>query len=166
MNNIFRAWKATFVRRWHSNYDLCHTVDPVSGHQCRVAQLMVLLKPDVSRDAIIYALRHDNGEARYGDMPHDTKKALPDVAAEMAQLEEQECDDWQGFPAKALTFDEDDLVKLCDWLDSYLWMLKHAPHLRHRADWRHQRNSMDLMATSLGLLDKVDDLIIAATAHL
>jgi hypothetical protein len=28
---MIRAWLATFVRRWHTNPDLCHTVDPIGA---------------------------------------------------------------------------------------------------------------------------------------
>ena len=40
MTNINSIFRAGFVRRWHSNPDLCHTADRIDGHSARVARIM------------------------------------------------------------------------------------------------------------------------------
>jgi hypothetical protein len=150
MIDVLRAWRASFSRRWHANYDLAQTNDTVAGHQQRVAVLALLLEPNLSREALIYALTHDQGEARYGDTPYDVKRAMPDVATQLAALEEGERQD-QGFPAANPSDRERRLIRLCDWLDAYLWMTKHAPHLAGRDDWIEQRDEIRQAADALGI---------------
>lgn len=150
MNNIIRAWRASHVRRWHSNPDLCGTVDPISGHQQRVALLLLLIYPDCSKALLAAAVTHDQGEAATGDVSYCAKEANPALRAALADAEAQEIDK-QGFRIANLTEREARILKVCDWLDAYLWMRMHRVELAHRPDWIRQRDLMVSEAASLGL---------------
>ena len=159
MSDIFRSWRATFTRRWHANFDLCHTDDPDGGHSARVALLMLHLKPDLSRDALIAALVHDLGEMATGDHSYDFKKEFPDIALRSAKLELLEVTEKQGLPFPALSVEEHKLLKICDGIDAWLWMVRHAPHLRHRHDWRRQAEDMLAAADGLGVQAALKQLL-------
>jgi len=164
MNHILRAWRASFVRRWHNNPDLCHTVDPDSGHQGRTALLVLLFEPDASRNLLAHAITHDQGEVMPGDMSHDAKKAMPDLAKQIAQLEAKERVA-QGFCLPNLTEREKKILKLCDWLDAWLWMMKHERRLYARKDWQAQLRDMHDAALDLGVGDAFAALIHAETTR-
>lgn len=150
MSNIVRAWRATMTRRWHQNPDLCDTVDPVSGHQQRVALLLLLIYPDCSKALLAAAVTHDQGEAGTCDCSYDVKQANPALRDMLADVEAQEISK-QGIPAWQLTDREARILKLCDWLDAWLWMRMHKPHLEKRPDWIKQRDRMIYAGQSLGL---------------
>lgn len=158
MSTIYRAWRASFVRRWHSNPDMCHTVDPISGHQLRVALLALSLRPDLSRAALIHAITHDQGEVATGDLPHDAKVANPELRSivEMVETAERTAQRWDSAP---LPDGEGELLKLCDWLDAYMWVLRHRPRLTHRKDWRDQYTTMTNRAGALGVSEEVKALL-------
>lgn len=159
MNNIIRAWRASFVRRWHSNPDLCDTVDPISGHQQRVALLLLLIYPDCSKALLAAAVTHDQGEAATGDVSYDVKNARPELRDMLADAEAQEIHR-QGFRIANLTEREARILKLCDWLDAWLWMRMRRPELETRPDWIEQRDRMICTAQNMGL-DAVWDVIHA-----
>ncbi len=60
LNTQFRA---SFVRRWHTNPDLAQTVDTLAGHGGRVARIIIKLWPDSSVALLHWALVHDDGES-------------------------------------------------------------------------------------------------------
>lgn len=158
---ILRAWRAGMTRRWHSNPDLCDTVDPDCAHQGRVALLALLLFPaEASRALLIHAIAHDQGEAGPGDISYDAKKASPALREESMRLEAEEIAA-QGIDLPPLTDRENKIVKLCDWLDAWLWMMRHARHLNKRGDWLAQRGAMMLDAAELGVGDTVHRLLTA-----
>lgn len=141
---IARRWRASFTRRWHANADLCDTDDPVSGHQCRVALLMLAFEPEVSREALIAALTHDQGEMEIGDMAAPFKVSNPEVAVTINTAETWKRHE-QGLPDCDLPIYEVTLIKFCDRLDAYLWMLRHRPQLEGRVDWQdHAKHLMHL----------------------
>lgn len=161
MSATYRAWQAGLVRRWHTNFDLCDTVDYDSGHQGRVAVLILKLFPEASRALLIAAVTHDQGEVAAGDVSYDAKKACPEFGAMAAALEAAEIER-QGLPQPDMTPDERKALKLCDWLDSWLWMLRHKPALAMRADWTSQFAATLDMAEALGVKDRVLRLASAA----
>lgn len=165
MSTIYRAWRASFTRRWHTDPDLCHTTDPVSGHQQRVALLLLTLFPDASRDLIIGAITHDQGEAGPGDTPYDAKQANPALRAIVAALEEEELSA-QRWPPFELGSADTKRLKLCDWLDAWLWALQHAPHITKREDWFRQFARMLETASELGVAAAVCDLVRSARGSL
>lgn len=161
MNPTLRAWLASFVRRWHTNPDLCDTHDPIAAHQGRVALLLLSIYPEASRTLLAHAITHDQGEAGSCDCSYDAKKANPQLAGLLHRLEGDEIAA-QGFRLPNLTVNEARVLKLCDWLDSYLWMLRHAPKLQHRKDWSKQRAAIISLAEAINLDEPVVALIHAA----
>ena len=87
-NPTLIAWTAGFVRRWHTNFDLCDTVDYDSGHSQRCAILLLQFWPNASRDLIIRALIHDQGEAAAGDISYPTKAQYPELAKMVGELKQ------------------------------------------------------------------------------
>jgi len=131
IRNIFRAG---FVRRWHSNPDLCHTVDRIDGHSARVARIILALHPSPSVALIRAALTHDDGESVTGDMSAVMKQQNPVIASILALAE--------GVARRALWGHEPDLsdrdrnwLKFADRLDAYMWAAHHAPHIMDRDGW-------------------------------
>lgn len=161
MNRTLRAWRASFTRRWHACFDLCDTVDPVAGHQQRVALLVLSLYPEASRTLLAHAITHDQGEAGSCDCSYEAKRANPQLAGLLHRLEGDEIAA-QGFSLPNLTPREEKVLKLCDWLDSWLWMLRHARHLAVRADWMAQRTVILVLADEVRLDEEVGDLLAAA----
>ncbi len=160
MNKTLRAWRASFTRRWHTNPDLCDTHDTDAGHQGRVALLVLSLFPQASRALICHAITHDQGEAAVGDISWDAKRANVDVAQACLQIEAAEIKA-QGLSFPNLTETERRILKLCDHLDAWLWMMRHARYLCDRDDWAGQRQHMLAEALWLGVGPEVDALIIA-----
>ena len=157
--NALKAWKASFTRRWHSNYDLADTLDYVAGHQGRVALLMLALKPDVSRVALIHAITHDQGEVATGDVSAMVKRAMShDCRDQLAFCEAEEVIAQFG-DLQNLTVMETMLLRLCDRLDAWMWMMRHARHLYAREDWQKQLAETQDLAAVLGLDEEVESLI-------
>ncbi len=127
-------WLATFTRRWHTNPDLCHTVDPVGAHSARMGVLALQIwGAGASRDLLMACLCHDLGESVVGDMPA-TAKHDPRLAGPLGIAEDR------ALAAMGLAFDlsADDArrLKFLDRLDAYHWAAHHAPHVLARDDWR------------------------------
>jgi hypothetical protein len=158
MTAILRAWRAGFTRRWHNNFDLCDTLDYTAGHQGRVAVLLLGLFPDASRTLIVEALFHDQGEAGPGDISYDAKKRSPELRAIVASQERAERAR-QNTHETHLSETEAAQLKLCDWLDAWLWMMRHARHLYARRDWQDQITAMQGSAWQLGVGPEVLTLI-------
>jgi hypothetical protein len=160
MSKTLRAWRASMTRRWHTNPDLCDTHDTDAGHQGRVALLVLSLFPDASRALLAHAITHDQGEAAVGDISYDAKRRFRAVAEMCAEAEAAEIEA-QGFRLPNLTERETRMLKLCDHLDAWLWMMRHARHLAGRDDWIDQRRHMRDEAVMLGAGQEVWGLIDA-----
>lgn len=159
MNTVRRIWRASFTHRWHTNYDLCDTRDPVHGHQGRVVLLVLGLFPQASRQLLVAAATHDQGECKAGDGPYDAKKEYPGYKEILDTIEADELYD-QGLDYQADLWPEDkDRLRLCDWLDAWLWMMRHARHLYARSDWQAQLRDTRRLAETLGVGAEVDGLI-------
>lgn len=141
MNPILKAWNASFVRRWHTHPQLCDSVDYDSGHQQRVALLMLSFWPDSSRDALVAAILHDQGEADAGDMAHPAKKRHPEIRHLLHEVE-MDSISAQGFDFPELSDVEKARLSFCDLLDSYIWMLRHKPKLSKKDEWVKQLNKL------------------------
>lgn len=157
MSEVLRAWRAGRVRRWHTNPHLSRTDDYVDGHAARVAVIAMTLYPEISRDGIIFALTHDHGEHAVGDMSYMVKIAKPEIAAELEEMEDSERAE-MGFGSLE---DEKErkIVKLSDWLDAWLWMFHHEPHLAGRKDWAQQLSAAMSMANDVGVSASVRRLV-------
>lgn len=160
MNLTLRAWRASFTRRWHQNYDLCDTLDYDAGHQGRVALLILSLNPDASRALLAWAIVHDQGEALAGDVSCVIKQADPELADRHKALEDREISN-QGFRLPGLTHRESGLLKLCDRLDGWLWMMRHKRSLYARADWQRALAGIEQLAHAAGLYEEVMELVAA-----
>lgn len=160
MSKTLRAWRASFTRRWHTNPDLCDTLDYDCAHQGRVALLVLSLFPDASRNLLAHAITHDQGEAGIGDISYDAKRRVPTLAEIAAEEEAREIKE-QGFALSALGDKEKRILKLCDHLDAWLWMMRHARHLAKRLDWAAQLKMIVAEAISLGAGPEVRALVAA-----
>jgi len=135
------AWLASFVRRWHQNPALCHTIDPIGGHGARMAILALHKWKKPSRKLLIACIVHDLGEAGPGDVSSPAKKANPEFAGMLDVLE--------GRARKAMGMDyklgKRDLrrLKYLDRLDAYLWAMHHKPKLRKLAEWKAARKELE-----------------------
>lgn len=157
VSELLAAWRAGRVRRWHTNPHLARTSDFVDGHAARVAVLALTLMPSMSRDAIIYALTHDHGEHAVGDMSYMVKMANPEISAELQEMEDR-AREGLGF-GHSIDGDESKVVKLADWLDAWLWMVHHEPHLSTREDWCVQLSQAMSIAAEVGVSAMVRRMI-------
>lgn len=162
-SNILKAWTASFVRRWHTHPQLSGTNDFNCGHQQRTALLLLLFWPDSSRDAIIDALVHDQGEDDSGDMAHPAKARFPEIRS-MLQIVEESSVKQQGFRFE-ISEHEEDRRRWADLLDSYLWMLMYKPRMKDRPEWKAQASKLENQAVLFGLHD-FPRFIGEATAYL
>ena len=160
MSKTLRAWRASHVRRWHSNPDLCDTNDTDAAHQGRVALLVLSLFPDASRTLLCHAITHDQGEVGPGDVSYEAKRRIPTLAEIAAEEEAREIRA-QGLKFPDLTEKEKRVLKLCDHLDAWLWMMRHARHLAKRDDWKTQRIHMLAEAAWMGVQPEVIALLNA-----
>jgi hypothetical protein len=151
-HNIFRAGR---TRRWHTNPDLCDTADHVDGHSGRVARILLHLWPDTSAAALRAALTHDDGEHASADVAGPIKRAWPDLAYMLHDIETLERQAlWGADPD--LTELERARIDFADKLDAYMWMMHHRPHLRSRPDWADTREYLTARAIVLHVSDRLD----------
>ena len=147
LNSIFRAG---FVRRWHSDPDLCHTVDRIDGHSARVARIILALHPSPSVALIRAALTHDDGESVTGDMSAVCKGAHWQLAEQMERVEYIARTDLWGLDPPICRVDER-WLKFADRLDAYMWASHHAPHIMDRDDWPELLTWINETADVLGV---------------
>lgn len=161
INNILKAWNVGLVRRWHTQPELCDTVDYDSGHQQRCTILLLLFWPDSTRDAIIDVITHDQGEDDAGDMARPAKKNNPTIrelleSVELASIREQ------GFNFHNITELEFHRRKFVDLLDSYVWMLRNKSQMTRKVEWMVQLESLYTQAKALKVSYVFDQYIQSA----
>lgn len=164
-DNIFKAWIAGFVRRWHTQPQLVDSNDPDSGHQHRCTILLLLFWPDSSRASIIDTLVHDQGECDVGDMARPAKQANPQVRDLLEAVEKQSILE-QGFKLIEITDEELSRRKFVDLLDSYIWMLRHKPHMRKFPEWVAQQDLLDKWSSTLGIFETYNGFMLEAERQL
>ena len=131
--SIITAWHAGRVRRWHTNAHLSWTSDYNDGHQGRVASLLLLLHPAPTLDLIRAALTHDMGEWAIGDLNALAKARHPDLAALVAQIEQEALEVIFGaFPD--LPPQDARWLKFADRLDAWIWARHHRAPM-DRDNW-------------------------------
>jgi hypothetical protein len=139
-------WGAGFVNRWHTHPHpgLRNAQDTTGAHAWRVAILATMISadnPEVNLPTVISdvmaALFHDAPERATGDLAYPFKKANPDVVQRLETYEHEWLSE-RGVPK----FQFSPMVKLCDRLDAYLFMLVHAPDLMHNPEWAKHRREM------------------------
>ena len=153
--DIQRVFYAGLTTRWHTNPHLAQTCDRLDGHQGRVARLILALWPDASRDLLIAALTHDDGESVTGDIPAAYPKSDKRKAAEADAM----VDIWNGGWGKEFrSFGGVDLMrlKLADKLDAYMWAEHHAPAVvLDNAEWSEAWQEIVKLAVELGVEDRL-----------
>lgn len=99
---------------------------------------MLKLDPGISRQVIIRALTHDQGEACTGDLPYTFKRENPEIRKVVSVVEDS-CTQDQGFSTPKLSEYESVLLKVSDWVDSYLWARHHEPDMVAKSHaWQEQ----------------------------
>lgn len=149
--DIQRVFYAGLVHRWHTNPHLAGTTDRLDGHQGRVARLILALFPDASRDLLIEALTHDDGESVTGDIPATYAKSDRHKVAEAFALK----DIWgSGMPR--LSYTDGQRLRLADKLDAYMWAEHHAPAVvLDNPEWSEAWQEIVKLAVELGVEDRL-----------
>ena len=120
--------------------------------------MILSLFPDASRTLLAWAIVHDQGEVAPGDVPYPAKVAEPALRELVNAIEAAEIKA-QGFDLPNLTEKKQRKLKLCDSLDAWLWMMRHARHLAGREDWIDQRNRIVDEADWFGIGPEVREII-------
>lgn len=116
-----------YTRRYHGWRIILE--DQVGSHERNVAKLLVLLWPDAPKEAILYALGHDDAEWIVGDMPAPAKRRLPNYTPELTfrtvfgDMEESVLYE-AGLPLPMVSPEWAFRIKLCDSLDGMLYSLQ------------------------------------------
>lgn len=157
--NLVEIFRAGFVRRWHTNPDLGHTVDRIDGHSARVARIILALHPNPTLDLIQAALIHDDGESVVGDMGAVIKQELPLIAAQLASIENQATADLWGWTGYEMEAEHKSWLKFADRLDAFMWAAHHAPHIMDRDGWPEARTWLYAESAKLGCRDAVNAVV-------
>lgn len=149
--DIQRVFYAGLTTRWHTNPWLAQTCDRLDGHQGRVARLILALWPDASRDLLIAALTHDDGESVTGDIPATHGKMTAQIEDEAFARNEI----W-GTGFQLLARYERERLHLADKLDAYMWAEHHQPReVMTREEWISAWSEITEMAVQLGVEDRL-----------
>ena len=127
MNRLNEIWRAGLTLRWHTTPELYTSMDRCDGHSARMAKLIRVLHPDPTLGLIDAALVHDDGEISICDMRGPAKKAHPNIAAQVARVEEAHLVSmWGDTPAN---IGRDGLlwIRFVDKLDAEVWARLHNP---------------------------------------
>lgn len=162
--NLLKIWRATFVRRWHTNADLHDSGDMQHGHAGRMGVMALALWP-AEPDLACACMMHDMGEGGDGpgDVPGPAKAANDTLATALRDLESAAILRL-GLPQSA---DKDPRVHLLDRLDAYLWVTLKAPHLTATDEWRQARRDIHALTMPLDTAsrDAICNAILEATHH-
>ena len=149
--DIQRVFYAGLTNRWHTNPWLAQTCDRLDGHQGRVARLILALWPDASRDLLIAALTHDDGESVTGDIPATMLKTADQRGAETLAQNEI----W-GTGFQLLAWYERERLNLADKLDAYMWAEHHQPReVMTREEWSDAWHEISTLSVELGVEDRL-----------
>lgn len=150
--DIQRVFYAGLTTRWHTNPHLAQTCDRLDGHQGRVARLILALFPDASRDLLIAALTHDDGESVTGDIPATYGKMLAQIEDEVRA----KTDIWGYETLPLLSSLNARRLKLADKLDAYMWAEHHAPAVvLNNPEWSEAWQEIVKLAVELGVEDRL-----------
>lgn len=138
LNEIYLTGKTL---RYHARPEIGIFNQNTADHSWGLVTLMVLLKPDVSREAVLKGHFHDAGERWAGDLPHPFKRANAYVAQRHAVTEHRLARE-NGVPQFDTTDEEDALIKLCDLLEAYLFVKLRRSDIIEEESWMVQREEM------------------------
>lgn len=149
-------WRSGCVKRWHCNMDkgLRESGDTTGSHSHRVAMLLLMLHPLPSSHLLACALTHDTSEVFTGDIPGPMKQGKLKALMERYERELAE-----RFSLPIPSEKDQRWIRLCDKLDAILWVREHAPYVLHTPDWIEEWEKVLMMATALGVKDKLDELV-------
>jgi len=143
-------WRATLVRRWHTNIHMRDTHDDTGGHSARVALIITHYWPKCRRELLMAALTHDMAEIATGDVPGPAKRAKPDIEAAHSAAE----DAWNAQNgidyASKLAMGEQRMLNFADRLDAYLWAVLHGCNIK-RDGWLECSEWLGAEAADMGL---------------
>ena len=128
----------------------------VAAHTWGVVMILLDLFPDVSRDAIIFALRHDVPEVVTGDIPANVKwdNAELEEALEKREKEFLEAMGWKTKHAGVPSWDRESLyIKIADRVELLFFCLEQM----YMGNWLLTDvyvNVRDKIAEDVSLLDK------------
>jgi len=137
LHNLLRSGR---VKRWHQHPDMCDCGENNAQHQWEVAMIALTIEPSLTLAEVVYALTHDAGEMKAGDLSYDFKRDNPELATAHKGYEHRcrlELVEGAGLSVTALL-----VVRAADWFAARHTMLRHAPWLRHREDWEKQFNDV------------------------
>lgn len=161
-NPVGALWLAGFVRRWHHHPIFVETDDRTHGHSARVLVLALAFRPNLSREAMIYAISHDFGEQKVGDMGYGFKADAPVEVIEALESAEDEhrVGLWGavGVDSTVPVGVEYKLIDFCDRLDSYLWAQRFDAAYT-AAHFEKLRRNLIEQADLLGLSSHLEGLI-------
>lgn len=160
MFDLHDILKAGRVRRWHCNPDLSWTDDYIDGHGARVTKILMSLCPCPSKNLLICALTHDDGEHAVGDLAQPIKAANPAIAQAAAEIEADVLVQmWPMAEGARLSDIERDWLHLADRIDAYWWAGTHRPSVLSRLDWQESRRHLVEAAMRLDCLEAVRVLL-------
>lgn len=128
----------------------------VAAHTWGVVMILLDLFPDVSRDAIIFALRHDVPEVVTGDIPANVKWDNPELEEALEKREKQflEAMGWKTKHTGVPSWDRENLyIKIADRIELLFFCLEQM----YMGNWLLTDvyvNVRDKIAEDVSLLDK------------
>lgn len=141
-DNIEQIWLGAKTKRYHTDPLMSNVLQSNAEHQHGVVQLALFLEPDLSREAILYAVNHDGAEYVVGDLPQPLKREYPEFDKSHKEIEHH-------YMTKlglnyVITEREYKIIKLADSLDAIMLVALYYPHILDRLDWKeHIRNTLD-----------------------
>lgn len=151
MNDLYLSG---YVERFHTNPFI--PAQTLGHHQFGCVAILYKLFPDASRELILATLFHDAGECVTGDLPWDFKRKFPTTAEKISETETWARDEMIGHIP--LSPSDHAKVKLCDRIDAWLWA-SITSRETERQDWIEQRRDIEAGAMSLGVHDKVVEML-------
>ena len=112
------AYKAGYVRRWHTTNYLQQSV---AEHSWGVALIIMQNHPNPSANLLKAALLHDLHEVRFGDMPAPVKRKHPSLAIIEGEVQKEFFADC-SIEYPALTEEEQWWLDLADKIESLLFL--------------------------------------------
>ena len=111
------------VKRYHMEGGMVAQL--VSDHTWRLLIILLHLWPEISREAMFYAIYHDVPEGLTGDAPAPVKR-MPGVREAYLELERR-YEDFLGLPrALDLTFADRARVKVADYIELCMTCIKQS----------------------------------------
>lgn len=136
IDDTLTAWRAGFVRRWHSNPDMSDLHDENAAHQGRCAILALKLFPSCSYELLRACVTHDAAEWFVGDIAYTRRDREFAVALDKAEASAlRDMGLWYS-----LDSGDQRRLKFVDRLDAYLFALHRRPNVLTGDGWPEQHD--------------------------